>query len=33
MFYPLIYYICFPQPRYRHPIDPELLILGVYFGL
>ncbi len=30
VFYPLIYYICFPQPRYRHPIDPELLILGVY---
>ena len=29
-FYPLIYYVCFPQPRYRHPIDPELLILGVY---
>ncbi|MGC2112779.1 MAG: glycosyltransferase [Candidatus Korobacteraceae bacterium] len=30
VFYPLVYYICFPQPRYRHPIDPELLILGVY---
>ena len=30
IFYPLIYYVCFPQPRYRHPIDPELLILGVY---
>ena len=30
IFYPLVYYICFPQPRYRHPIDPELLILGVY---
>ena len=29
-FYPLIYYICFPEPRYRHPLDPELLILGVY---
>jgi GT2 family glycosyltransferase len=29
-FYPLVYYICFPEPRYRHPIDPELLILGVY---
>ncbi len=28
--YPLIYYVCFPEPRYRHPIDPELLILGVY---
>ncbi|HUI83783.1 MAG TPA: glycosyltransferase [Candidatus Binatia bacterium] len=30
VFYPLIYYICFPQPRYRHPIEPELLVLGVY---
>ena len=29
-FYPLIYYFAFPQPRYRHPIEPELLILGVY---
>jgi hypothetical protein len=28
--YPLVYYVCFPEPRYRHPIDPELLILGVY---
>jgi 4-amino-4-deoxy-L-arabinose transferase-like glycosyltransferase len=28
--YPLVYYICFPEPRYRHPIDPELVILGVY---
>jgi len=30
MFYPLVYYICFPEPRYRAPIDPQLLILGVY---
>jgi len=30
IFYPAIYYITFPQPRYRHPLDPELLILGVY---
>jgi len=30
LFYPAVYYITFPQPRYRHPIDPELLILGVY---
>jgi 4-amino-4-deoxy-L-arabinose transferase-like glycosyltransferase len=28
--YPLVYYICFPEPRYRHPIDPQLIILGVY---
>jgi Glycosyl transferase family 2/Dolichyl-phosphate-mannose-protein mannosyltransferase len=30
IFYPAVYYVTFPQPRYRHPIDPELLILGVY---
>ena len=29
-FYPLVYYICFPEPRYRHPLDPALIILGVY---
>ena len=28
-FYPLIYYITFASPRYRHPIEPELLILAV----
>lgn len=30
LFYPVVYYICFPEPRYRHPIDPALVILGVY---
>ena len=30
IFYPLVYYVSFPHPRYRHPIDPELVILGVY---
>lgn len=29
-FYPLIYYITFASPRYRHPIEPELLILAVW---
>ena len=29
--YPVAYYITFAHPRYRHPIEPELLILGVYF--
>jgi len=29
-FYPLIYYLTFPQPRYRHAIDPELLILAIF---
>jgi 4-amino-4-deoxy-L-arabinose transferase-like glycosyltransferase len=28
--YPLVYYIAFAHPRYRHPIEPELLILMVY---
>ena len=30
IFFPLVYYVCFPEPRYRHPIDPVLVILGVY---
>src|SRR5579885_1803430 len=29
--YPLTYYIVFAQPRYRHPIEPEMLLLGTYF--
>jgi len=29
--YPLVYYITFPHPRYRHPIEPEMMILGVWF--
>ncbi len=28
--YPAVYYIVFPHPRYRHPIEPELGILIVY---
>jgi 4-amino-4-deoxy-L-arabinose transferase-like glycosyltransferase len=28
--YPLVYYAVFVLPRYRHPIEPELLILMVY---
>jgi len=28
--YPTIYYVVFPHPRYRHPIEPELGILMVY---
>src|SRR6185437_123085 len=28
--YPTIYYITFAHPRYRHPIEPEILILAVY---
>ena len=29
-FYPLIYYLTFPSSRFRHAIDPELLILAVF---
>jgi len=28
--YPAVYYLVFPLPRYRHPIEPELAILIVY---
>jgi 4-amino-4-deoxy-L-arabinose transferase-like glycosyltransferase len=28
--YPVVYYITFTEPRYRHPIDPELAILAVF---
>jgi len=28
--YSCVYYVVFPHPRYRHPIEPELLILIVY---
>ncbi|HEX8816809.1 MAG TPA: glycosyltransferase family 39 protein [Terriglobales bacterium] len=28
--YPLVYYITFPHPRYRHPIEPELGILMIF---
>ena len=27
---PLLYYLTFPHPRYRHPIEPVILLLGVY---
>ena len=30
LLYPFIYYVVFPHPRYRHPIEPELGILVVY---
>jgi 4-amino-4-deoxy-L-arabinose transferase-like glycosyltransferase len=30
LFYPAIYYMVFPGQRYRHPIEPEMTILGVY---
>jgi hypothetical protein len=28
--YPTVYYFVYANARYRHPIEPELLILAVY---
>jgi 4-amino-4-deoxy-L-arabinose transferase-like glycosyltransferase len=28
--YPMVYYFVFPHARYRHPIEPELLIMAVF---
>ena len=28
--YPMVYYFVFPHARYRHPIEPELLVLIVF---
>lgn len=28
--YPAVYYVAFPQLRYRHPIEPLMLILALY---
>jgi 4-amino-4-deoxy-L-arabinose transferase-like glycosyltransferase len=30
LLFPAIYYVVFPGQRYRHPIEPEITILGVY---
>jgi hypothetical protein len=30
LLYPAIYYLVYPGQRYRHPIEPEITILGVY---
>jgi hypothetical protein len=30
LFYPFVYYFVFPHARYRHPMEPELLILIVF---
>jgi 4-amino-4-deoxy-L-arabinose transferase-like glycosyltransferase len=30
LLYPAVYYFVFPYPRYRHPIEPEILILAVF---
>ncbi len=31
LLYPLPFYIAFPQTRNRHPIEPEMLALSIYF--
>jgi len=28
--YPIVYYITFPDARYRHPIEPLMLMLAMY---
>jgi 4-amino-4-deoxy-L-arabinose transferase-like glycosyltransferase len=30
VFYPLTYYITVPEPRYRHAIEPQMVILSVF---
>jgi 4-amino-4-deoxy-L-arabinose transferase-like glycosyltransferase len=30
--YPAVYYVVYPHARYRHPIEPELLILAVFLA-
>ena len=30
LLYPAVYYVVFPAPRYRHPIEPVMAILGVF---
>jgi hypothetical protein len=31
--YPTVYYFVYPHARYRHPIEPELIILIVFLIL
>jgi len=30
LFYPAVYYFVYSIPRYRHPIEPEMTILGIF---
>ncbi len=30
LLYPAVYYVVYPNQRYRHPIEPEMTILGIY---
>jgi len=31
LLYPLPYYITYPSPRYRHPVEPIMMVLAAYF--
>ena len=33
LFYPVPYYLTFTQARYRHPIEPIMLLLIAYAGV
>jgi len=28
--FPFVYYLTLPHAHYRHPIDPEIVVLAVY---
>jgi 4-amino-4-deoxy-L-arabinose transferase-like glycosyltransferase len=30
LLYPAVYYLVFPHARYRHPIEPEMMMVGVF---
>lgn len=30
LLYPIVYYVVFPSPRYRNPIEPEMTILCIF---
>jgi 4-amino-4-deoxy-L-arabinose transferase-like glycosyltransferase len=30
LIFPVLYYVTHPTPRYRHPIEPAMVLLGVY---
>jgi len=32
LIYPIPYYLAYPNAKYRHAIEPLLLLLGVYFA-
>jgi len=30
LLYPFVYYMVFTHARYRHPVEPEIGIIGIY---